>query len=90
MGKVNFRSDLVAFWAVGTWRLTGSLALRLEMHSHFFRFVFFKRTRMGLFLGDPNRWKYIEDRFALHFQLPGQIIDSNLTHPPSISSGLVR
>src|ERR1700730_398621 len=37
---------------------------------------------MALLLRDSNRWKYVEDRFAFDFQLPGQIVDSNLGHPP--------
>jgi hypothetical protein len=41
---------------------------------------------MGLLLGDANGGQEIEDFLALDFQLPGQIVDSNLgLHPPCIS-----
>jgi len=33
-------------------------------------------------LGDADYWKHIEYGFAFNFQLPGQIVDSNLAHPP--------
>ena len=44
---------------------------------------------MRLLLGDANFRKNVENRFAFNFQLPGQIVDSNLTHPPLISSATV-
>jgi hypothetical protein len=37
---------------------------------------------MGLLLGDANFRQDIENSFTFDFQLPGQIVDSNLTHPP--------
>jgi len=36
---------------------------------------------MRFFLGHPDMRQRIENRFALHFQFPGEIVDSNLTHP---------
>jgi hypothetical protein len=44
-------------------------------------FVIFNGTGMGLLLGDPDFSKHVEDRLALDFQFPGQIVDSNLAHP---------
>ena len=39
---------------------------------------------------DSDLWKYIENCLALDFQFSSQIVDSNLGHPPFISSGLSR
>jgi hypothetical protein len=58
------------------------LATSAEMRSDLLRFVVFKRTGVALFLGDSNFRKHIENRFALDFQLPRQVVDSNLAHPP--------
>ena len=57
-----------------------------EMGADFFGLMFFQRTGMGLFFGDPDFLQYIEDRLAFDFQLSSQIIDSNLAHPPPGSS----
>jgi len=45
---------------------------------------------MSLLLRDSNLWKYVENRLTLDFQLPCQIVDSNLTHSPFVSSELSR
>jgi hypothetical protein len=45
---------------------------------------------MRFFLGHANGRQRVENRPAFNFQLPGQIVDSNLTHPPFLSSGLSR
>lgn len=45
---------------------------------------------MGLFLGDADFRQRIEDGFTFDFQLSGQIVDSNLAHPPLVSSELSR
>ncbi len=45
---------------------------------------------MSLLLRDSNLLKYVENGFAFDFQLPSQIVDSNLAHPPFPSSGLFR
>jgi len=60
------------------------------MRAQLFRFVLFERTGMRLLLCNSDLWKYIENCFALDFQFSSQIVDSNLAHPPSISSGLSR
>jgi hypothetical protein len=36
---------------------------------------------MRFLLRHPDDSKCIEDGFALNFQFPGEIVDSNLTHP---------
>jgi len=85
VGKINLGTDLVWRAIAGTsgWpgrsvRLAGSA----EVDPHFFRFVVFERAGMSFLLGDADFGKHIENRFALDFQFPGQIVDSNLTHPP--------
>jgi hypothetical protein len=41
---------------------------------------------MGFLLGDTDGGQEIEDFLALNFQLPGQIVDSNLRlHPLCVS-----
>jgi hypothetical protein len=92
MGKVDLGLDLVGFRAAGSRRPAGSLRLagRAEVRTHFIRFVVFERTGMALLLSDSDLRKYIENRFAFNFQLPCQIVDSNLAHPPFPSYGLSR
>jgi hypothetical protein len=41
---------------------------------------------MGFLLGDSNFREDIENSLAFDFQLPGQIVDSNLTHPPFLGT----
>jgi hypothetical protein len=68
-------------------RLGGTLRLGssgLEMSPHSFCFVAFERTGMGLLFRDANQRQHVQYGFALNFQFPGQIVDSNLTHSPSL------
>jgi hypothetical protein len=53
-----------------------------EVSPHFFRFVFLDRTGVRLLLGGADFDQDIKNCLALDFQFPGQIVDSNLTHPP--------
>jgi hypothetical protein len=43
---------------------------------------------MRLLFSNADQRQYIENRLAFDFQLPGQIVDSNLAHPPFVSSDL--
>jgi hypothetical protein len=88
MGKVNFGLYAFRFATAGTRGLGGRSRFPLKMGAYFLCLVFFQRTRMRLFLGDPNFRKHIENCLAFYFQLSGQIVDSNLTHPPLVSSEL--
>ena len=54
-----------------------------EMFPHQFRFVIFQGTGVRLLLRDAHRGQHVKNFLALDFQLTGQIVDSNLTHPPS-------
>jgi hypothetical protein len=40
-----------------------------------------QRTGMRFLLSHAYEWQCVEDSFALDFQFPGKIVDSNLTHP---------
>jgi len=53
------------------------------MFPHQFRFVILKRTGVRFFLRDAHRGQNVKNFLALDFQLTGQIVNSNLTHPPS-------
>jgi len=55
-----------------------------EMFPHQLRFVIFQRTGVRLLLRNAYRGQYVKNFLALDFQLTGQIIDSNLTHPLSL------
>jgi hypothetical protein len=61
-------------------------ALATKVRAYPFRFIRLDRAGVGLFLSYANNWKYIKNRLTLHFQFPGQIVDSNLLHPPLVSS----
>jgi len=52
------------------------------MSAHLLCFVFLDRTRVRLLFGDSDFSQDVKNRLALDFQFPGQIVDSNLTHPP--------
>jgi hypothetical protein len=49
-------------------------------------FVSFDRARVRLFFRYSDQRKNIKDCPALDFQFPGQIVDSNFTHPPCFFS----
>jgi hypothetical protein len=87
LGKVDLGLDPLGFGAAGTGRLGGlGFAGATNMSTHLFGFVLFNGTGMGLLLGDADGSQCIENDLALDFQLSGQIVDSNLTHPPFLSS----
>ena len=69
---------------------TEASLVEAEVRPDLVRFMVFKGTGVGLLLGDANHWKRVEDCPALDFQLSSQIVDSNLAHPPFLTSGLSR
>jgi len=89
MGQIDFGLDLVRFAASGT-RASGGSGLRFgacpKMGPHFLRFMVFKRTGMRLLLGDTDFRENVENSFTFDFQLPSQIVNSNLAHPPFLAS----
>ena len=56
------------------------------MFANEFGFIEVERARVRLLLGYADFNQGIENDLALDFQLSGQIVDSNLTHPPFLSS----
>lgn len=52
------------------------------MRAHTFGFVSFQRTGVRLLFCHADFCKYIENCFALDFQLTRQIVNSNFAHPP--------
>jgi hypothetical protein len=52
-----------------------------DMSPYPFCFMLLQRTGMRLFFGHPDMRERVEDGFAFHFQLSGEIVDSNLAHP---------
>jgi hypothetical protein len=87
VGQVDLGLDFVAFRAAGTRSARRSgLRFGVEVSPHLFRFMVFQGAGMGLLFRDSDLWKYVENGFAFDFQLPGQIVDSNLAHPPFRSS----
>jgi hypothetical protein len=67
-----------------------TFASAAEISAHLVGFVVFQGTGMRLLLGYANVRQRIENRFAFDFQLSGQIVNSNLAHPPVCSSELSR
>jgi hypothetical protein len=65
------------------WRLR--LSGGAEMSPHLLRFVLFDRTGVRFLLGHSDFDQDVKNRLALDFQFPGQIVDSNLTHPPFLA-----
>ena len=59
-------------------------ALSREVLLYALCFVCFDRAGMRLLLGDADLRQHVENLFTFDFQLPGQIVNSNL-HPPSSS-----
>jgi hypothetical protein len=82
--QINLGFDFVGFAPVS--RRARRRGLRLssgtEVSPHLFCLMLFHGTGVRLLLGDADFDQHIENRFAFNFQLPGQIVDSNLTHPP--------
>jgi len=92
IGEIDLGLNLIAINAGGACVLRSGLrfAGAAQIGAHLFCFVFFHGTGVRLLLGDAYFRKCVENRFAFNFQLPGQVVDSNLAHPPFRSSGLSR
>jgi hypothetical protein len=84
MREVDLGFDLIAFGAAGARSLAGGLRFTglVEMSPHLVGFVVLERTGMSLLLRDTEISEHIQDCLALDFQFSGQIVDSNLAHPP--------
>jgi hypothetical protein len=89
--QVNLGLDFVfAAQSAGGSRRRRRFSGRTEVHPYFFCFEVFQRTGMGLFLGHPDCLQDIENSLAFNFQLPGEIVDSNLAHPAFLASACAQ
>jgi len=86
--QVNLCLDSFGFRA-GSARGLGRRAFAgaTQLDADFLRLILFQRTGVRLLLGHPYFGQYVENSFTLDFQLSGQIVDSNLTHPLLCASG---
>jgi hypothetical protein len=82
VGEIDLGLDLIAFSAAGTRLLRGRLrfAGSTQIGAHLLRFVLFHGTGVRFLLSNAYFRKCVENRFAFDFQLPGQIVNSNLAH----------
>ena len=89
--QVNLGLDFVGAGMRSTTGLSRAVPVprAFEVYANFFRFMLFERAGMRLLLGDADFCQDIENGLAFDFQFPGQIVNSNLTHPPLCSSELV-
>lgn len=61
----------------GRWRLSGIVA---EVLPDLVNNIVIQRAGMRKLLAEPQLWEHIQDFFGLHFELPRQLINSNLLH----------
>ena len=84
VGEIDLGLDLI----IAASRTRGSrgsgafFGMGAEMPADEFRFVVLERARVGFLLRNAYFSENVKNRFALDLQLPCQIVDSNLTHPP--------
>jgi hypothetical protein len=62
--------------------LRWSSTLSAQILADTISFIGFDGARVRLLFSYSNLQKDIKNRLALDFQFPGQIVDSNFTHPP--------
>lgn len=81
--QIDLRLDF--FFAAQRASGLGSLRRRFrcaaDMRAHLLCFVVLERTGMGLLLRHSDERQHVENGFAFNFQLPCEIVDSNLAHP---------
>lgn len=75
VGQVDLGLDAVDFCASSTRGFRGrgglSFGAATKMGTHLLRLMLFKRTGVGLLLGDAHFRKNVENCLAFYFQLPG-------------------
>jgi hypothetical protein len=84
--EIDLGLDLMLASARSTVSGCRCCALSGKVLAHALGFVDFDRAGVRLFFRDSDQWKYVKNGPALDFQFPGQIVDSNFTHPPCILS----
>ena len=92
MGKINLGLYSVRFSSSRTGRLCGgvTLASSMEMGADLLGLMFLERAGVRFLFRNANFFQNIEDRLTFDFQFSGQVVNSNLTHPPLVSSALSR
>jgi hypothetical protein len=88
MREIDLGLDLIGFPACRARASAGRRFCRFEMGPDLLGLEVFERTGMRLLFSDAHFRQHVENRFAFNFQLPCQIVDSNLTHPPFPCSAL--
>jgi hypothetical protein len=89
--QVNLRLNCFGLGARRARGLGGrAFAGATQLDADSLRLILFQRTGVCLLLGHPNFGQYVENGFTLDFQLSGQIVDSNLAHPPLCASEFTR
>ena len=88
--QVNLGLDLVRFSARCATGLGRGLSFggSLKVGAHFFSLMILNGTGVSLLLRYTDQSQHIENGLAFDFELSCQIVDSNLTHPPSCSSAM--
>jgi hypothetical protein len=69
--QINLGLDAFGFRARAARGFSRAFAGATQTHADFLRFMLFQRTGMRLLLGHPNFGQYVENSFALDFQLSG-------------------
>jgi len=93
MREVDLGLDFIRMSGADTPRFRGRMNVTrggAKVRPHFLCLVLLNRTGVRLFLADTNFLQHIENRLALDFQFSGQIVDSNLAHPPLFPPNLSR
>jgi len=90
--QIDLGPDFVRLKAAGSSAFGGAgcFGMRMEMLPDLFCLMLFERAGVGLLFGDPYFCQDIENCLAFDFELPGQVVNSNLAHPPSVSSDCSR
>jgi len=88
--QVNLGLDLIGLGARCAARLGRGLSFggSLKVGAHFFSLMILNGTGVSLLLRYTDQSQHIENGLAFDFELSCQIVDSNLTHPPSCSSAM--
>jgi len=88
VGKIDLCFYPLGFSATDAGRLCGgvTLASSTEMDADLLSLVLLERAGVRFLLGNADFLQNIEDRLTLDFQFSGQVVNSNLTHPPLVSS----
>jgi hypothetical protein len=77
---LGFDFFFTAQWARG-FRGRSRFSGATDVGSYFFRFMLLERTGVRFLLSHSDVRQRVENGFAFNFQFPGEIVDSNLTHP---------